>query len=88
MFKRNNSWRRWQAETPAACPAFFYSEILSAIVTDIHRVGMAVKQDRIYCVSLFGAAGGSAGASCFKTYICVFFSDGKNAIHIAVKICA
>ena len=84
MFKRNNSWIRWQAETPAACPAFFYSEILYAIVTDIHRVGMAVKQDSLYCVSLFG----SAGAGGFKTYICVFFSDGKNAIHIAVKICA
>ena len=55
MFKGNNSWIRWQAETPAACPAFFYSEILYAIVTDIHRVGMAVKQDSLYCVSLFGA---------------------------------
>ncbi len=32
---------------PAACPAFFYSEILSAIVTDIHRAGMAVKQDSL-----------------------------------------
>lgn len=32
---------------PADCPAFFYSEILSAIVTDIHRAGMAVKQDSL-----------------------------------------
>ena len=47
LFFRNNSWIRWQAETPAACPAFFYSEILSAIVTDIHRAGMAVKQDSL-----------------------------------------
>ncbi len=22
MFKGNNSWIRWRAETPAACPAF------------------------------------------------------------------
>lgn len=69
MFKGNNSWIRWQAETPAACPAFFfYSEIPSAIVTDIHRAGMAAQQDSIYCVSLFGSAGGSVRTGCINMF--------------------